>query len=73
MDTVTYTAPAYWASYIVNGDSSGLDPSEHEAADAFLATLPPDAVIAECEEVGFAWSNDATDEGGNCCTYTFLL
>lgn len=33
---VTFEAPAYWASYLINGDYSGLEPAERQAADAFL-------------------------------------
>lgn len=36
MKTKTYTAPAYWASALVNGDSSGLDDHESTSIDAWL-------------------------------------
>lgn len=29
-------APAAWASYLINGDASGLEPGEREKADAWL-------------------------------------
>ena len=37
METLTYTLPAYWASYLINGDASGLEPGEQEQIDAWLA------------------------------------
>jgi len=35
--TRQYVLPAYWASYLVNRDASGLDPIEREAVEAFLS------------------------------------
>jgi hypothetical protein len=35
-DQVEFTAPAYWASYLINGDDSGLEPGEKERADQYL-------------------------------------
>ncbi len=35
-DLHDYTLPAYWASYLINGDSSGLEESEKAACDSFL-------------------------------------
>jgi hypothetical protein len=32
----TVTGPAYWASYFVNGDASGLTPDERRMADQWL-------------------------------------
>jgi hypothetical protein len=33
--TLTATAPAHWASYLINGDPSGIEDSEAKDADAF--------------------------------------
>jgi hypothetical protein len=35
MNFETVTAPAYWASYLVNGDASGITPEEKAHADAW--------------------------------------
>lgn len=32
-----YTLPAYWASYLISGDETGLDLFERQTIDAFLA------------------------------------
>jgi hypothetical protein len=46
-------APAYWASYLVNGDSSGLDQREIDLADKWQAGHAPAYVVSV-----------ATDENG---------
>lgn len=35
MNFETVTAPAYWASYLVNGDASGISGDEQARADAW--------------------------------------
>jgi hypothetical protein len=67
----TYELPAYWASYLINCDDSGLDGAEIYAADKFLAehNLP---LPISCEPAGFG----RPDNGGLRCdleTYTFLI
>ena len=52
-----FTAPASWASYLVNGDDSGLRPGDRARADAWAATLP--GPIVDAEEAGFSWHHDA--------------
>lgn len=74
MKTITnYDLPAYWASYLVNGDASGLEPGEQEQIDAWSARQGD---IGSCVDVSedswFAWSNDATNLGGDVATYAFL-
>ncbi len=78
----TYTAPACWASCLINGDASGLDycntPSdpagdrEIAAADAFIADVglggPVDC--SEPEFMTYGW--DYGDLAGDYCTYSFL-
>lgn len=72
---------AYWASYLVNGDSSGLDDREIALCDAWCKRLKPAYVVsvADCEETGemedpwFTWSygfHTGDDcSGGECLTY----
>ena len=33
MKTETYSLPAYWASYLINGDSSGLEQYEEDTGE----------------------------------------
>lgn len=73
-DTVTGTAPSYWASYFINGDASGLEDSEIEQADCFAKWLGGD--IVDCSDVGFRWNHDATQFGtlaADCSIYTALV
>lgn len=37
MKIIKLTAPSHWASYLINGDDSGLDAEERAACDAWIA------------------------------------
>lgn len=67
----TYTLPAYWASYLINGDASGLEDGEQAMIDAFV-TREGNPHFCDCgDETWFAWSNDAhTRLGGDVCRFT---
>jgi hypothetical protein len=63
-------APSAWASYLVNGDSSGIDDTEIAQANAFAAWLG--APIVDCQYYGFKWTHDAVQFGAasaDCHTY----
>lgn len=71
---------AIWASYLINGDASGLDEREISLADAWHARLAPAYVVdVERDEHGdgyepwFTWSyglHTGDDcSGGDCLTY----
>lgn len=77
----TATAPAHWASYLVNGDASGIDEADIAAADTFLdyclagwekeggeAHGPTDV-----EECGFMHSTDGSNLGCEAAQYTFVV
>lgn len=53
----TGTAPSHWASYFINGDSSGLDETDIRQANQFAEWLGADPV--SCEDAGFMWTHDA--------------
>ena len=55
----TFTAPDSWASYFINGDSSGMEAAEIAQADAWAATLPGPIVGLEEGESSFTWHHDA--------------
>ena len=55
MDVIQFTAPACWASYLINGDASGLDDAEKASADRCL-----DAMVAK---YGSCYVHDAEDLG----------
>jgi hypothetical protein len=77
--TIERTLPIYWASYLVNGDSSGMNEDELYDCDTFLTELNEsiDADFAECIDIigdqYFASRNDANNLGGDVCIYLFAL
>lgn len=68
---VYYTLPVYWASYLINGDATGLEDGEQERIDAFLRKHDLADAIDVSEDSWFAWRNDAGTLGGDVATYTF--
>jgi hypothetical protein len=76
--TYTATAPSYWASYITNGDASGIDGSEQAACDAWLARnngrcIGPADYDAESEFR--AWHNAWNESplACDCIDYLFIV
>ena len=73
MPNIILTAPSAWASYLINGDSSGIESIDVEQCDAWIARcdigLPHD-----CNDAGFRWHHDADVEcpvGADCQHYVF--
>lgn len=71
IEVTEVTAPAYWASYLVNGDSSGIDENEKALCDAWKAQQKPWYVVdiardedGEAQESRFTWSYALY--GGDC-------
>lgn len=75
-ETVTGTAPSYWACYLINGDADGMEDEEIAQAGAFEAWLG--GRIVDCEDAGFIHGHDARFIVGaayaaDCQTYTALI
>jgi len=73
MTTFTATAPSAWASFLINGDASGIEADELRAAQEFADWNGGTPV--SCEDAGFIKYHDAYDFVGlaaDCQTYTFL-
>jgi hypothetical protein len=69
----SYTLPAYWASYLINCDASGLDESEKEQADKFLAENGLPFPVGCSEESWFSWHNDSGNGlGGDVMKFAFV-
>lgn len=69
--TFSRTAPSHWASYLINGDASGLDSDDIADADAFQAQY---GTPIDCADAGFIHAHDAyhiCPFGSDCQTYTF--
>jgi hypothetical protein len=69
---------AYWASYLINNDASGLTDEEVALADAWLVANGLEH--SPCVDVGepfFSWSygfhTGADCQGGDLAEYTFLI
>jgi len=77
LQVVEIIAPAYWASYLTNGDASGIGDEEAKRCDAFMAKHYPYVDVVDVKgEPFFSWSYDAyggDSEGGDLCEYVGLL
>lgn len=79
LEPVTYTAPAAWACALVNGDDSGLENCDTQAAQAFAESLPGPIVDAQAEgdeSPGFLTWHDArpwAPWAADCALYTVLI
>jgi hypothetical protein len=74
METTTLSLPAYWASYLINGDASGLEDGEQERVDEFLAREGLPAPVSCSDEAYFSRHNDAhIGLAGDVLHYTFLV
>jgi len=65
--------PAYWSSYLINGDASGLEDGEDKIADAYLEKNHVAEVVDAPGEGYFSWSYDlhgGTARGGELLDYT---
>ena len=70
MKIETYTLPAYWASYLINGDASGYSDEEIAEIDDFRAGKGRcEGCSDETEE--FSWRNDANKLGGMVTEFYF--
>ena len=71
---LTYTLPAYWASYLINGDASGISYQDKTQADSFLEREKLPFPVSCSDESWFAWHNDSGNNlGGDVLEYTFLI
>lgn len=74
LEPYTCTAPSHWASYLINGDATGLEPDDIEACDAWLKFDAMGSPVS-CEDAGFMRWHDANRFAlaCDCQTYTFLV
>ena len=74
MNVYKLTAPSAWASYLLNGDDSGIDPQEKAQANAWIEREGLGLPVS-CEDAGFRWHHEAYNEcplGADCQEYVFL-
>ena len=67
-----YILPIYWASYIINGDATGLRDGEQEEIDEYFKSVGNPYIVSVGDEYWFAHRNDATKLGGDVCSYYSL-
>jgi hypothetical protein len=77
MKTVTYILPAYWASALVNADSSGLSDDDEKELNAWHEKALKRHGTLHCTcpdgEPYFASRNDAGTLAGDVLEYTFIV
>lgn len=75
MKTETYILPAYWASYLINNDDSGLSDSEYETIRIWQELYAPaSGWPIDCKEYGHARYHDAMrlfPYSCDCAEYVF--
>ena len=72
--SIEITAPAAWASYIINGDDSGLEDDEIAECDAMVDDIMSEtgkAWCVGCSEVSEFRHRPDYGMSGDCLTYTF--
>ena len=73
MKQVNYTLPAYWASYLINNDDSGISVADKASCDFFMDSNDLPAPVSCSDESYFATHNDAGTLAGDVLDYTFLI
>jgi hypothetical protein len=67
-------APSAWASFLINGDASGLEPDEVAAALAWVKRQAMGFPVS-CEDAGYCKFHDALNEApyaADCQSFVFL-
>jgi hypothetical protein len=77
MEIIEFTAPASWASALINGDDSGMDEAECLGVRACIDDLVAkhgSAFVCDCSEPEFQWrGGDYGSLAGDYCTYTMTV
>lgn len=73
MNFTTYTLPAFWASALINGDSSGLSDDEDQALAQWLDDVKPGYCVGCEDSPEFTRWHDAREysSAGDCLTFIF--
>lgn len=72
MKLETFELPTFWASALINGDTSGLSDEDEKALDAFTDWMVKEYGSCHCLDVqgdgdNFRWRHDATSFGVLAC------
>lgn len=76
LKTYRFTAPSHWASYLINGDATGLEDDDIARCDEWVDCLGLGAPV-DVVDVGFMHWPDARISGDinyacDAAAYTFL-
>lgn len=73
IEVTTATAPSHWASFLVNGDASGMESEDLIACMKWLESMAPWYVVGCEDDEHFSKWHDATcfALAATCCTYIF--
>lgn len=69
--TRTFTLPAFYASFLVNGDASSLNVAEVGEIKRFMAKRNLFNCVDCSEDSWFSWRNDLNNLGGDVMEFTF--
>lgn len=72
MTTEEYILPSCWASWLLNGDSSGLEECDKKKCDSWAEKHPVLSAVAVGESY-YCVRNDADTLAGDVAEYTFIL
>ena len=75
LQTVEHDFPIYWNTYIMYGDSSGLEDGEQEIIDEILKKLELTNCVDIKDNQYFTWDSPyhmPSGYGGDYATYVFL-
>ena len=75
LQTIEHDFPIYWNTYIMYGDSSGLEDGEQEIIDEILQELELTNCVDIKDNQYFTWDSPyhmPVGYGGDYCTYVFL-
>ena len=75
LQTIEHDFPIYWNTYIMYGDSSGLEDGEQEIIDEILQELELTNCVDIKDNRYFTWDSPyhmPAGYGGDYCTYVFL-
>jgi len=73
IEIVEYTLPADWASYLINGDGSGMEQIDTDVCDRWMAYNKLEAPLGVSDTSDFCTYHDAYPDvlGCDCAVYTF--
>lgn len=69
--------PSHFASYLINGDASGLNDDDFEKIENFVAQGVEQHgffyCLADLEDLGFCVTNDLDNLGNDCNLFAFQV